>query len=177
MEFRNAQFTASGCIDLEAQHPVYGWIPMTVSAADPATADLFAEAQEVALAYVAPDPVEPAPLTASDLLAALAARRYVAEESGTTFAGFPLATDRTTQAKITAAYVKAIGDPDYTIAQWKFAPGVFAPLDAAMIIGAANVMEAHVQACFSNEAALSAQILAAGTPEALALIDLDAGWP
>lgn len=177
MEFRNAQFNAAGTIDLEALHSVFGWIPMTASASDEATVELFTEAQAVALAYVPPDPIEPSPLTASDLLAALAARRYAAEEAGTTFNGFPLATDRTTQAKITAAYVKATGDPTYTIAPWKFAPGVFAPLDAATIIAAANVIEAHVQACFANEAALSARILAAATPEELAAIDLDAGWP
>lgn len=121
-------------------------------------------------------PSAPAP-TAPDLLAALAARRYTAEEAGTTFGGYPLATDRTTQAKITAAYVKATADPDYTIASWKFAPGVFAPLTSAQIIAAADVMEAHVQLCFANEAAISALILAAETPEDLAAIDLEQGWP
>lgn len=120
---------------------------------------------------------EPAPPTAETLLAALAARRFTAEESGTTFNGLPLATDRTSQAKITAAYVKAAGDPDYMIAAWKFAPGVFAPLDAATIIAAADAMESHVQACFANEAAITAQILAAETPEDLAAIDIEQGWP
>lgn len=118
--------------------------------------------------------VTPSP---ADLLAALAARRYVAEESGTTFNGLPLATDRTTQAKITAAYVKATADPNYAIAAWKFAHGVFAPLDAATIIAAADTMEAHVQACFANEAAITALIAAAETPEDLAAIDIEQGWP
>ena len=88
-----------------------------------------------------------------------------------------MATDRTTQAKITAAYVKASADPGYAIAAWKFAPGLFAPLDAATIIAAADTMEAHVQACFANEAAITAQILAAETPEDLAAIDIEQGWP
>ena len=109
--------------------------------------------------------------------ALLAARRYAAEEGGTTFNGLPLATDRTTQTKITAAYVKAMADPDYVIASWKFAAGVFATLDAQTIIAAANAIEAHVQACFAHEASLSAQIMAAADAEALALVDLDAGWP
>lgn len=122
-------------------------------------------------------PIAPSLPTVEDLLAALAARRFQAEEAGTIFAGYPLATDRTTQAKITAAYVKATADPDYTIEAWKFAPGVFAALDAETIIAAANAMEAHVQTCFSKEAALTAQILAAETPEALAAIDLEQGWP
>jgi len=122
-------------------------------------------------------PPAPLPITAADALASLAARRFDAEEAGTTFNNYPLATDRTTQAKMTAAYVKASADPDYTIAAWKFGPGVFVELDAETIIAAANAIDAHIQACFWHEAELSALILAAETPEALAAIDLDLGWP
>jgi len=49
----------------------------------------------------------------------LAQRRYEAEEGGTTLGGNPLATDRMTQSKITAAYVKASVDADYEITAWK----------------------------------------------------------
>lgn len=130
-----------------------------------------------ALVAMGPDAYAPPQITAEDLIARLAARRYAAEEGGTMFGGQPLSTDRTTQTKITAAYVKASADPGYTIAAWKFAPGVFAPLDAATIIAVANALEAHVQACFANEAAISAQIMAAATPEALEAIDIEQGWP
>ena len=121
---------------------------------------------------------EPAsPPSAADLLAALAARRYLAEEAGTTFGAYSLLTDRETQAKINAAYLKATLDPDYIIPAWKFAPGVFAPLNAVTIIAAGDAVFDHVQACFANEAALSALIMAAETPEDLAVIDLEQGWP
>jgi hypothetical protein len=125
----------------------------------------------------APPPGPPFPEAQTQALQDLASRRYQAESAGTTFAGFPLATDPVSQAKITAAYVKASADADYTIPSWKFGPGIFAPLDAATIIAAANAMEAHVQACFANEAALSGQIMAATDGAELAAVDLEAGWP
>ena len=109
-------------------------------------------------------------------LAELAEIRWNAEESGTTFGGNPLATDRTTQAKLTAGYAKAVNDPDFVIASWKFAAGVFGSLDATTIIAAANAVEAHIQACFTNEAALSADVLAAADFAALDAVDLTVGW-
>jgi hypothetical protein len=110
-------------------------------------------------------------------LAELATIRWGAEESGTTFGGNPLATDRTTQAKLTAGYAKAVNDTEYTIANWKFAAGVFTTLDASTIIAAANAVEAHIQACFTNEASLSANVLAAADFAALDAVDLTVGWP
>jgi hypothetical protein len=110
-------------------------------------------------------------------LSELATIRWNAEESGTTFGGNPLATDRTTQAKLTAGYAKAINDPDFVIASWKFSAGVFGSLDATTIIAAANAVEAHIQACFTNEASLSANVLAAADFAALDAVDLTVGWP
>lgn len=34
IEGRNPQYTATGDIDLEINHPVHGWIPFTASATD-----------------------------------------------------------------------------------------------------------------------------------------------
>jgi hypothetical protein len=110
-------------------------------------------------------------------LQALAERRYQAEEGGTTFVGMPLATDRTSQSKIHAAYTKAKEDPDYVIANWKISPGVFTTLDAATIIAAGDAVRAHVQSCFDNEAILSAQITAATNKSELDAIDIEIGWP
>lgn len=109
-------------------------------------------------------------------LAELATIRWNAEESGTAFGGSPLATDRMTQAKLTAGFAKAVNDPDFVIASWKFAAGVFGPLHASTIIAAANAVEVHIQACFTNEAALSADVLAAADFAALAAVDLTVGW-
>lgn len=110
-------------------------------------------------------------------LAELAAVRWEREESGTTFGGNPLATDRTTQGKITAAYIDAKEDPTHVVPDWKFGPGVFGSLDAPTIIAAADAIKTHVQACFSHEAALSADIMAAADFDELSAIDLQAGWP
>jgi hypothetical protein len=107
----------------------------------------------------------------------LAAARWNAEESGTTFGGSPLATDRTTQAKLTAGFAKAANDANFVIASWKFAAGVFGALDAGTIIAAANAVEAHIQACFTNEKTLSANVLAAADFAALDAVDLTVGWP
>ena len=106
----------------------------------------------------------------------LAKRRYKAEEGGTLLGGNPLATDRMTQSKITAAYVKASVDADYEITAWKTGPGIFSTLTAATIIAAANAIEAHVQACFDNEASLSSDITDAADLEELAAVDIEAGW-
>ena len=106
----------------------------------------------------------------------LATVRWNVEENGTTFGGNPLATDRTTQAKLTAGYAKAVNDPDFVIASWKFAAGVFGSLDATTIIAAANAVEAHIQACFTNEKTLSADVLAAADFAELDAIDLTVGW-
>lgn len=110
-------------------------------------------------------------------LQALAELRWEAEEGGTTFNGINVLTDRTTQAKLTAAYVKASNDSSYVIENWKFAPGLFMTLDAQLIISIANAVETHVQSCFTHEAQLSTQILSTTTREELNLIDINQGWP
>lgn len=107
----------------------------------------------------------------------LAARRFMAEEGGTTLGNTPIATDRTTQGKVTAAYVKASADSNYTIAAWKGTDGTFSPLNATTIIAIADAIEAHVQACFANEATLSGQITAATTEAELDAVNIETGWP
>lgn len=56
MNFRNAQFTASGAIDCEIEHPVYGWIPFTADPNDiePLGAEVFDAAKDIAAPYLAP---------------------------------------------------------------------------------------------------------------------------
>lgn len=177
MNYRNAKDLGDGRFNCEIDHPVHGWVPFTADANDVEQhgRDIHAAitAAGDATAFVPPG----LDVLKASKLQALAERRYAAEEAGTTFGGSPLATDRVTQNKITAAYIKASADPDYEIQNWKFAPGVFASLNAATIIGAANAMEAHVQACFSHEATLSEQIAAAADQAVLDAVDLEAGWP
>ena len=63
MNARNPQYNAVGTIDLEIDHPSYGWIPFTASPDDANGADIYAQALageygEIA-PYVAPEPVPP----------------------------------------------------------------------------------------------------------------------
>jgi hypothetical protein len=65
MNARNPQYNAFGTIDLEIDHPQYGWIPFTASPDDPGGADIYAQAiagefGDVA-EYVAPPPPPPPP--------------------------------------------------------------------------------------------------------------------
>lgn len=92
------------------------------------------------------------------------------------FGAVPLKTDRQTAAIITAAYVKAKESAEFSIANWKFADGVFAPLDAATIIAAGDAITGHVQSAFDREAELSAELMALTEVEDVLAFDVDARW-
>lgn len=106
-----------------------------------------------------------------DFLAAIAARRYEAETSGTTVDGIPVNTERDSQALLTGAALQAMLDPNYTV-RWK-TEGGFVDLDAQQIIGLASAVRAHVQACFDREAELVAAVEDGSYAESM----LDEGWP
>ena len=59
LDYRNPRMTETGTIDMEIDHPVFGWIPFTASPADPEEygRNLHAEALLTAAPYV-PAPVE-----------------------------------------------------------------------------------------------------------------------
>lgn len=128
----------------------------------------------------------PVPSVASALAARLdelAALRWQKEEAGTTAGGAPIPTDRITQAKLTAVYVRASSDPDYEV-HWKSGPGEFVTLDATQIIAIGDAVTAHVQACFDREMELSAELVSASNAgnadakrAAIAAVDISAGWP
>lgn len=73
MNFRNAQFTASGTIDCEIDHPHFGWIPFTADPNDvePIGAEVFDAAKGSAAPYDPPVVPEPDPVA---ILAAERAR-------------------------------------------------------------------------------------------------------
>jgi len=176
----DAQGLFTAAIEIDTMGPLP--VPLTMTTPPTTTGTEVARWDGNAWEVLADRP--PLPPKYPDLATGKAARlqeladlRWQQEGSGTTMGGNPLATDRTTQAKLTAAYVKASADPAYTIADWKSGPGTFSPLDAATIMAAADAVEAHVQACFSNEAALSASILAATDMAALEAVDITTGWP
>jgi hypothetical protein len=82
MEARNPKYNAVGTIDLEIEHPVYGWIPFTANPDDAEGAELYAQAVAggygAIAEYVPPEPPEPVPHT-PEQIDALRQAAYQAE--------------------------------------------------------------------------------------------------
>lgn len=104
-------------------------------------------------------------------LAELAALRFNKETAGV--AG--IRTDRESQALLTGAALAASLDPGYTV-DWKGEAG-WTTLNAVQLLGAAQAVRGHVQACFSNERAHATAIALLDTVEAIEAYDLSSGWP
>lgn len=148
-EFRNPTYNQSGGIDLEVNHPQYGWMPFTANPNDGELygRSLFAEASAGEVApYVPPSPPP------VDLVAYAAEKRWQVETGGITVGGAAIDTSRESQAMITGAYAYSQANPDETIS-FKAASG-FVSLDAATLAAIATAVGAHVQACFAAEAAV-----------------------
>lgn len=109
-----------------------------------------------------------------DLAAYAANKRFAVETGGITVAGATIQTDRDSQAMITGAYAYAQADPSASI-NFKADSG-WVTLTAAQMTAIGLAVGAHVQACFSAEAAIDADI-AAGTVTTTAQIDTDTRWP
>lgn len=121
------------------------------------------------------DGYDPLPFVRAEKVAALAARRYEAEIGGVTVGGIAVATDDRAKIMIAGARIKAEVDPNATF-RWKTAAG-FVDLMAAQLIAISDAVLAHVQACFDREAELAAEIDALTDWQAIAAIDISAGWP
>lgn len=67
MKTRNAQYNQHGTVDCEIEHPVYGWIPFTATAADDVGVKV--------LAAIAADALTIAPVTPKPLSEVRAAKR------------------------------------------------------------------------------------------------------
>lgn len=80
---------------------------------------------------------------------ALASMRYDKEVGGIEFGGAVVATDRSSQAMLNAAVVKANSDPAFSV-DWKTQNG-FVTLDSTGLIALGNAVSNHVQKCFSAE--------------------------
>ena len=96
----------------------------------------------------------------------IAAARYDAETGGVDLNGVKIATDRGSQALLTAAVVTARLDLEFKT-RWKCADGHFVTLDAMQLRAIGDAVTAHVEKCFTREAELCEQIDAAQTPEEL----------
>lgn len=126
--------------------------------------------------------------TKAEKLAALADRRWRAENAGflwqrpATEEVYYIATDPTSQAKIDAERKAAEAEARRPGDVWKCgAPATGLPayvvLTDAEIIDMSTAARTHVSDCFNREAELAAQIMAAEDEAALDAIDINSGWP
>lgn len=139
-----------------------------------AAKDVYAEVMAIwgETPTVPDEPLPPEP-TLDELKAQkkaeIAAARYAAETGGCTVDGVTIATDRGSQALLTAAVVTARIDSEFKT-QWKCADGRFKQLDAFQLRAIGDAVIAHVERCFAHEGELCELIDAAQTPEDLAAI-------
>ena len=103
-------------------------------------------------------------------------RRREVEEGGITLPnGAQIDTDNTSQSKLDGALslasLSGLGAQFET--KWKCADGTFRTVTQSDLIALALAVGTHVQACFQREAALSAAIDAADTPEDLDEVALE----
>ena len=112
-------------------------------------------------------PAAPTP----DWAALIAARRWLAETSGTTFGGMPIDTDDRSKLLINGASLRADQSADYVL-RWKTSGG-FVDLTAAQVLAIADAVSEHVQLCFDREDAL----LVAVADGLITAEMLEEGWP
>ncbi len=147
MEYRNPAFTADGRIDVEINHPVYGWIPFTADAADTGAAFDVAslDAEIRAAGVIAPYvPPQPNPL-------ALAAFRYARETGGLTLpGGTVISTTERSQGLITGTVAGFQQGLLTGTVQWKADSG-WIELTGAQVIALGGAVAQHIQRCFAAE--------------------------
>lgn len=114
---------------------------------------------------------EPEPLPAPDWPALIAARRYIAETSGTVIASMPIATDDRSKTLINGAVLRAYRSTDYVL-RWKTSEG-FVDLPAAQVLAIADAVSEHVQLCFDREDVLLGAVAAGSITAEM----LEEGWP
>jgi len=115
MKYRNHRFNGNNTIDMEIDHPVYGWMPFTASPDDPEEygRQLFADSQETATAYAAPTP------NVTDLLLQLSLARKEQEQLGVTLKGVRYSGDLKNRQALQEAitYMKEAGLREFKV--WK----------------------------------------------------------
>lgn len=114
------------------------------------------------------EPPVPPPVTLESAkeakLAELADWRYRQEIGGVNFFGARIKTDRESQATVNSAFT-SLSQGFITSIDWKAAGGVWIQLGLEQIRPIAQAVAAHVQACFTAEKNLAAEINALTTIE------------
>lgn len=120
-------------------------------------------------------PWMPPPSTLAELKerkrAKIAAARYENETGGFDFNGVKIATDRGSQALLTAAVVTARFDPEFKT-KWKCDNGQFVMLDAMQLLAIGDAVTAFIEGCFAREAELCELVDVAQNQEDLDAIEI-----
>ena len=96
-------------------------------------------------------------LTLQELYAYNADKRWQAETGGFMFHGMMVSTDDRSKTMLIGARIKADSDPQFAT-RWKAKDGSFITLDATTVIAISDAVLAHVDACFTKEAAIMLDI-------------------
>lgn len=123
---------------------------------------------ELGSGEIVPPAPEPVTLESAkrDKLAELAAWRYAKEVGGINVAGAKVKTDRESQATLTGAFI-SLSQGLLQSVDWKLDNGQWATLTLAEITPIAQAVVSHVQACFTAEKLMAAEINALPTIEAV----------
>lgn len=128
----------------------------------------------------------PEPITLDEMKAAACAQvrdRRWRSHIVVTVGGVEFVSDDTAATRLTAAITarqtaQALGlEAEGATAGWEAKNGTMVPMTLNDLRGLLLAGVAKTQAAFGRQAALCAQINAAETPEDLAAIDIEAGWP
>ena len=103
--------------------------------------------------------------------AEIAAARYEKETGGVEVEGAKIATDRGSQALLTAAVVTARFDPEFQT-RWKCDDGTFVTLNAIQLRAIGDAVTAFIENCFAREGELCELVNAAETKEDLDAIEI-----
>lgn len=114
--------------------------------------------------------------TRESLLADVAAKRWQVETGGIVIAGYPIATDRESQAQLTSSYA-SLKYGLISSTHWKAADGRFIILALAEMEQIVQAVASHVRSCFSAEQAHTEAIYEIEKQTDLDSYNINTGWP
>lgn len=109
-------------------------------------------------------------------LEALASRRKAATQDFS-FNGITLRLDPDTENAISKAIQSLNRQPPGTAISWEVSRGVVVPFDLPTLEAIGDAAFLHVQACFTNVAAITSAINTAEDLDDLRTVNINTGWP